>query len=621
MEMYILSLVLASVAVSPLVLKMFCPYFWDDLSYLMKLVRILVKFGKRRRRKPLFLVMDRFFEQTSNHPDRPFIVFEDKSFSYRDADKTSNKIANALQKYTELKEGDTVALYMGNEPAFIFTWLALAKLGCPVALLNNNIKSKSLLHCFGCCGAKLLIAATELQGAVEDVLPSLHELGVSVFIMSKECSSQGMESLVDKAEEAEDRPISPSRRAHLTSKSPAVYIYTSGTTGLPKAALINQERLLVSMAVLASNGVTPDDVFYINLPLYHAAGFIIGFIGCVETGSTIILRRKFSASQFWEDCRKHKVTVIQYIGEVLRYLCNTPKRDNDRDHKVRLAIGNGVRAEVWKEFLNRFGDIQVREFYAATEGNVGFVNYTRKIGAIGRVNYFHRKIFPYALIKYDAEREEPVRDQRGLCIEAEKGETGLLVSRITKIAPFVGYAGNDQQTEKKRLRDVFQKGDLYFNTGDLLRIDHQNFIYFQDRVGDTFRWKGENVATTEVSDVLAMADCIQEANVYGVKVPGLEGRIGMAAITLKAGAEFDPVGVFSQVSSYLPAYAWPRFLRIQDFLEITGTFKQMKVKLVGEGFSPSAVFDPLYFLDEKEKCYVPMTQQIYSSIESKTIKL
>ncbi|KAJ8393094.1 hypothetical protein AAFF_G00067770 [Aldrovandia affinis] len=621
MDMYILSTLLASLAIFPLVLKVFYPYFWEDLAYLLNLLWILLKFGKRRRRKPLFLVLDRYFEQTTGHPDRPFVVFEDQSFSYRDADKRSNRIANALQKHGNFVKGDTVALYMGNEPAFIFTWLALAKLGCPVALLNNNIKSKSLLHCFSCCGAKLLIAAAELQGAVEEILPSLQEQGVSVFIMAQGCSRAGVESLLDLAEGAEDQPVPPALREHVTFKSPAVYIYTSGTTGLPKAALINQDRLLAAMALLASNGVTASDVVYLNLPLYHAAGFVIGFICSIETGSTIILRRKFSASQFWDDCRKHNVTVIQYIGEVLRYLVNTPGRHNDRDHNVRLAIGNGVRADVWRDFLERFGNIQVREFYAATEGNVGFVNYTGKIGAVGRVNYFHRKIFPYSLIKYNAEREEPVRDHRGLCVEAAIGETGLLVSRITKIAPFVGYARNDQQTEKKRLRDVFQKGDLYFNSGDLLRIDQHNFIYFQDRVGDTFRWKGENVATTEVSDVLAMAECIQEANVYGVKVSGHEGRIGMAAVTLKEGAQFDPIGTCSQVTSYLPAYARPRFIRIQDSLEITGTFKQMKVKLVEEGFSPDTVSDPLYFLDEKEKSYVPMTRQIYNSIESKDIKL
>ncbi|KAG9341352.1 hypothetical protein JZ751_019458 [Albula glossodonta] len=1024
MDIYTVSTVLASVAIFPLVLKVFYPYFWDDFFYLINLIWIFIKFGKRRGRKPLFLVLDRYFEQVSKHPNRPFLVFEDQTFSYQDADKKSNKIANAIQKHTDLKAGDTVALYMGNEPTFIFTWLALAKLGCPVALLNYNIRSKSLLHCFGCCEAKLLIAAAvqqetssatglekqqqlagrpledtraKLQGAVEDVLPSLQEKGVSVLIMAKACSIPGMESLVDKAEEAEDGPISPSQRESLTFKSPAVYIYTSGTTGLPKAAVITQDRLLAAMTVLASNGVTPGDIIYLNLPLYHAAGFVIGFVGSIETGSKIILRRKFSASQFWEDCRKHHVTVIQYIGEVLRYLCNTPKaslfyicllviwssgmrKNSDWDHKVRLAIGNGVRADVWREFLDRFGNIQVREFYAATEGNVGFLNYTGKIGAVGRVNYFHRKLFPYALIKYDAEKEEPVRDHRGLCVEAAKGETGLLVSRITKIAPFIGYARNDQQTEKKRLRDVFQKGDLYFNSGDLLRIDHENFIYFQDRVGDTFRWKGENVATTEVADVLGMAeciqeanvygvkvselkdavkevlptlreqnvsifiltgecgtdgmeslidkidqasdeplssalrshvtmtspalyiytsgttglpkaavvsqqrlwaasfmqaiagvtaedvvyiclplyhtsgfvigftgaiergatvvlknkfsasqfwddcrkhsvtviqyigetmrylcntpkrnndqdhrvrvaigngaradvwrqflnrfgdirvtelygstegnisfinyagkigavgcvtflhrkvfqcallkyntatdepmrdhrgfcveaakgetgllvsritktapfsgymgnlqqtekkklrdvfqkgdvyfntgdllrmdqdnfiyfqdrvgdtfrwkgenvattevadiltmaDCIQEANVYGVKVAGHEGRIGMAAVTLKEGVEFDPISTCSQVMNSLPAYARPRFLRIQDSLETTGTFKQMKMTLVEEGFSPAVVSDPLYFLDEKTKTYIPMTQEIYNSIETKDIKL
>ncbi|KAG7468097.1 hypothetical protein MATL_G00139140 [Megalops atlanticus] len=561
--MYILSALLATVAVLPLVLKLFFPYFWKDCLYLVDLISVLVTFAKRRRRKPLFFVLDRFLEQTTAHPDRPFIVFENKVFTYRDADQQSNKVARAIHTHANLKEGDAVVLYMGNEPAFIFTWLALAKLGCPAALLNHNVRSKSLLHCFSCSGAKVLIAAAELKDAVEDVLPSLREQGVTVFIMTRMCNTPGMDSLDDKTEEASDEPISPALRSGRTLQSPAVYIYTSGTTGMPKAAVVNQDRLLAAMAVLASNGVSPGDVIYLNLPLYHTAGFVIGFIGSIETGSTIILRRKFSASQFWDDCRKHSVTVIQYIGEVMRYLCNTPKRENDKDHKVRLAIGNGLRADIWKEFLTRFGNIEIREFYASTEGNIGFVNYTGKIGAVGRVNFLHRKVFHYALIKYDTERDEPVRDSRGLCIEVPKGETGLLVARITKVAPFIGYARNAQQTEKKILRDVFQKGDLYFNSGDLLRIDQENFIYFQDRVGDTFRWKGENVATTEVSDILTMMDCIEEANVYGVHVPGHEGRIGMAAVKLKEGKEFDCTNTYSHVASYLPSYAWPRFIRIQ----------------------------------------------------------
>ncbi|KAJ8249378.1 hypothetical protein GJAV_G00234130 [Gymnothorax javanicus] len=404
-------------------------------------------------------------------------------------------------------------------------------------------------------------------------------------------------------------------------RSPALYIYTSGTTGLPKAAVVTQQKLWKVSLLQATTGVTTEDVIYITLPLYHASGFMVGFTGAIERGATVVLKKKFSASQFWDDCRKYNISVILYIGEIMRYLSNTPKRENDRDHRVRLAIGNGMRADVWREFLSRFGDIRIVEFYGATEGNISLINYVGKIGAVGRVNFFHRKAFPYTVLKYDVVREEPLRDHRGLCIEAAKGEAGLLVSRITERTPFLGYAGNLQQTEKKRLRDVFQKGDLYFNTGDLLKIDHHGFIYFQDRIGDTFRWKGENVATTEVSDVLVTVDCIQEANVYGVSVPGHEGRIGMAAVALHEGMEFDPVRVFSTVSSYLPTYARPRFIRIQDSLDVTGTFKHVKVKLVEEGFCPDAIPGPLYFLDTNENSYVPMTQEIYQALMSGGMKL
>ncbi|XP_047435834.1 very long-chain acyl-CoA synthetase-like [Mugil cephalus] len=619
--MYFISIILASVLIIPFALKTFFPYVWMDIMYFGDLMRILVRFVSRRRKRPLFFVLDRFLEQTAAHPDKLFVVFGDERHTYACTDKRSNKIANALLSLPGYKSGDSVALFMGNEPAFMFTWLALAKLGSPVALLNHNIRTKSLLHCFSCCKAKVLIAASELKEAVEDVLPSLMEHGVTVLLMTERCDTPGIESFSDKVAKASDAPLPRSLRSHITFKTPAVYIYTSGTTGLPKAAVVNQNRLLAALAALSSNGVGPSDVIYLNLPLYHTAGFIIGFIGSIETGSTIILKKKFSASQFWDDCRKYNVTVVQYIGEVMRYLCSTPKRDNDKDHKVRLAIGNGVRAEIWREFLSRFGNIQVREFYASTEGNVGFLNYVGKIGAIGRVNLLHRKLFPYTLVKYDTERDEPVRDANGFCIEVPRGETGLLVSKITDIAPFAGYAQSEEQTERKRLRNVLKKGDLYFNTGDLMKIDGDNFIYFQDRVGDTFRWKGENVATTEVSDILTISDCLKEANVYGVQVPGHEGRIGMAAVTVKKDARFDGSKLYNHVVSYLPSYARPRFIRIQNAVELTGTFKQMKVKMVEESFDPGRIQDPLYILDDSEKSYVPLTAQVYSSIVSGNIKL
>uniref|UniRef100_A0A3B3BXR4 long-chain-fatty-acid--CoA ligase n=1 Tax=Oryzias melastigma TaxID=30732 RepID=A0A3B3BXR4_ORYME len=605
----------------PLVLRTLFPYLWLDISFVVDILRIFVTFVSRRRRKPVFFALDRFLEQVVAVPEKPFVVFGDESLTFAHADEQSNRIANALRAHPGYTAGDTVALFMGNEPAFVSTWLALAKLGSPVALLNSNIRSKSLLHCFSCCKATVLIAAPELRNAVEDVLSSLTERGTTILLMSKHCDTPGIQGFSALVENASDAPLPRSLRAHITYKSPAVYIYTSGTTGLPKAAVLNQNRLLSALAVLSSNGITSKDVFYLNLPLYHTAGFIVGFIGCIETGSTIILKKKFSASQFWDDCRKYNVTVIQYIGEVMRYLCSTPKRDNDKEHKVRLAIGNGIRAEVWREFLNRFGNIQVREFYASTEGNVGFVNYVGKIGAVGRVNFFYRKLFPYTLVKYDTERDEPVRDANGLCIEALKGETGLLVSKITDIAPFLGYVQNEEQNERKRLRNVLKKGDLYFNTGDLLKIDHDNFIYFQDRVGDTFRWKGENVATTEVSDILTLSGRLQEANVYGVQVPGHEGRIGMAAVTLKKDAKFDGRRMYQHVVSYLPSYARPRFIRIQDALEVTGTFKQMKVKLMDQGFDPGSIQDPLYILDDRAESYVLLTDDIYKSIMSGNIKL
>ncbi|XP_041853590.1 very long-chain acyl-CoA synthetase-like [Melanotaenia boesemani] len=620
--MYMWFTVLAGLAVLLFsYIRTFHPYFSEDCAYILRSLKLGFRLIKYKTTKPFYSILDCFLDAVNRHPDKIFVHFEGRAYSYGEVDKRSNKVARALQAEARLKEGDTVALFLSNEPSFMWTWLGLAKLGCPAALLNFNIRSKSLLHCFSCCGAKVIIASPELQEAVEEVLPTLREQGIRVYLLSDSCSAEGITAFSDKISQASDEPVSRELRANIHIRSTALYIYTSGTTGLPKAAVVTHERVWAASFVQAACGVTAEDIFYINLPLYHSAGFLVGMVGAIERGMTVVLRRKFSASQFWEDCRKYDVTVMQYIGETLRYLCNTPKKENEKNHKVRIAIGNGVRTDIWSDFLNRFGNIKVRELYAATEGNIGFINYTSKIGAVGRVNCVHRFFFPYTLIKFDIEKEEPVRNSEGLCIEASIGETGLLVGKITHRSPFVGYAGNKQQTEKKRLRNVFKKGDLYFNTGDLLRFDHEKFVYFQDRVGDTFRWKGENVATSEVADILTMAHCILEANVYGVKVEGHEGRIGMAAVTLRDGEDFDCLDTYKQVVSYLPTYARPRFVRVQPCLEMTGTFKMKKVKLVEEGFNPALIKDPLYFLDLEKKTYIPMTEEIYRAIASRETKL
>ncbi|XP_071371470.1 long-chain fatty acid transport protein 2-like [Centroberyx affinis] len=594
------------------------PYFFQDVQYIIRILTVRRRLSKYRESN--FTILDRFLHWVKTQPHKPFIRFNDETFSYRDTDEQSNKVARVLLHSGLVKQGDTVALFLGNEPVYLWLWLGLVKIGCSAALLNYNMRSRCLLHCFSCSGAKVLIAAEELQDAVAEILPDLQQQSVSVFILADKCQTSGMESFRDRVSRASSEPLPRDVRSQLTLLSPVVYIYTSGTTGLPKAAVVNHFKLWAMSSLQSVLGVKSSDVIYVNLPLYHTAGFI-GCTGAIERGITIALKSKFSASNFWNDCRKFNVTVIQYIGETMRYLCNTPKKHSDRSHKVRIALGNGIRADVWRDFLSRFGNVQIKELYASTEGNLSLVNYPGKIGAVGRVNFFHKKAFPYALIKYDPEKEQPLRDSSGFCIEAAKGEPGLLVCQITLKTPFTGYARDLQQTEKKRLHNVFKTGDMYFNSGDLLRVDQDNFIYFQDRIGDTFRWKGENVATNEVSDIITMTDCIKEANVYGVKVPGQEGRAGMAAVTLTDGEKFDCEDIFKHVEKCLPVYARPRFIRLQNSLEVTGTFKPTKVKLVEEGFNPNEITDPLYFLDERERNYVPLTQDIYSSVLSGKIKI
>uniref|UniRef100_A0A671NMN7 long-chain-fatty-acid--CoA ligase n=1 Tax=Sinocyclocheilus anshuiensis TaxID=1608454 RepID=A0A671NMN7_9TELE len=590
------------------------PYFIAEAKYMCRIAISIYRTPKFLKSNPFYTLVDRFLDSVQKNPHKAFIRFQDETYSYAQSDKQSNKIARSLLKHAGLHEGDTVALLLGNEPMFLWMWLALAKIGCSAALLNHNIRSKSLVHCFTCCGATVLIAGAELQDSVEEVLPALREQGISVYMLTDQVTAEGMESLTDKIAQASDEPIPADLRANITFSSPAVYIYTSGTTGLPKAAVIAQRRLWAMSFFPSVCGLKSDDVVYICLPLYHSAGFTLGFGGAIERGATVVVKSKFSSSQFWDDCRKYNVTVIQYIGETMRYLCNSPKRVSDQVHNVRMAIGNGIRPEVWRTFISRFGNVDIKEFYGSTEGTLGFLNYAGKIGAVGRVNYFHKKIYPYALVKFDQEQDEPVRNAEGFCIEVVKGETGLLVAKITQKAQFGGYARDPKQTEKKKLYNVFEKGDVYFNSGDLFRTDHENFIYFQDRVGDTFRWKGENVSTNEVSDILTMATSIEEANVYGVTVQGYEGRTGMATITLKKDHQFEPDAIFSHVTTYLPSYARPRFIRIQDCLAVTCTFKQLKGKLVEEGFNPAVITDPLFVLHEMVKSYRPLTRDTYQSI-------
>ncbi|XP_019615921.1 PREDICTED: very long-chain acyl-CoA synthetase-like [Branchiostoma belcheri] len=604
--------VLAGVVTAPILIKLFYPHFYTDVRFILKSLPIT---RLEKNIKNNVSVITRFIQQAAAKPDRTFLMYQDEVYTYREMDQWSNRVGNFFHA-RGLRAGETFAIFMLNEPAYLAIFLGLSKLGMTTAMLNNNLRSKSLLHCFNVSGAKNLIVGKDeaLISAILEILPELQQQGVTVWVMGDQVQENGVLPLEDKIEAASDAPIPAELRSGIRMKDMIAYIYTSGTTGLPKAAKISYGRMVYASMFLALCGVTAEDVVYTALPLYHSAALCIGLAGTVETGCTWVLRKKFSASRFWDDCRKYNVTVVQYIGELLRYLCAQPKRPDDLDNQVWAAVGNGLRPEIWSEFQERFGVSNIMEFYAATEGNVGFVNLLQKFGAVGYASPLMRKLRPCNFVKYDVATGEPIRDENGWCIETKPGENGLVIAPITQRTFFDGYAGKKELSEKKVLRDVFKKGDGYFNSGDVLFMDTDYHVFFVDRLGDTFRWKGENVATTEVSQVLSEHDAIQEANVYGVKIPGYDGRAGMASLIVRPDHSLDFPALYEHVAQYLPSYAAPRFLRLQQEIDVTGTFKQKKVTAVEEGFDPHQVSDPLYFMDTSRKTYIPLDTGLYQGI-------
>jgi fatty-acyl-CoA synthase len=363
-----------------------------------------------------------------------------------------------------------------------------------------------------------------------------------------------------------------------------------------------------------------DDRLYCALPLYHATGGLCAVGAALLSGGALLLKKRFSASQFWTDCAEGGATMFVYIGELCRFLVNAPQSADEQRHKIRLAFGNGLRAEVWERMEARFRIPKILEFYGATEGNVSMINFDGKVGAVGRVPRYLRKRFNFRLARFDTEAGEIVRGANGRAQEAKPGEVGEMLGEIRQDdarSNFAGYA-DKASTERKIARDVFAPGDAWFRTGDLLRQDGLGYFYFIDRVGDTFRWKGENVATGEVAAVLSHVPGVEEADVYGVEAPGAEGRAGMAALV--TGEGFDLQALAYEVDTHLPPYARPLFLRLRSAIETTGTFKYRKIDAVEEGFDPSRVRDPLYWR-EPGGGYVPLDAAAYARIAAGEVRL
>jgi fatty-acyl-CoA synthase len=515
--------------------------------------------------------------------------------------------------------GDVVCLIMPNCPDYIAIWLGITRVGAIVSLINTNLTGQSLAHSINLVTPKHLIVAAELADAVVDTLPRL-SCGVKVWVHGE---GDDRFPRIDE-ESGGDAGIEPSAFRAPTTGDCALYIYTSGTTGLPKAAKVSHGRLMQWSHWFAGLMDTrPTDRMYNCLPMYHSVGGVVATGAALVGGGAVVLRRRFSASHFWDDVVESRCTIFQYIGELCRYLVNSPRHPRETDHQIRLCCGNGLRADIWERFKERFQIPRILEFYAATEGNFSLYNCEGKTGAIGKIPSFLAHRFPVALIQLDIETAEPLRNDRGLCVRCAANEAGEAIGRIAgsrrgEGGRFEGYT-DKEASAKKVLRNVFEEGDAWYRTGDLMRKDDKGFFYFVDRVGDTFRWKGENVSTAEVAEAVSGCPGVAEAVVYGVAVPGTEGRAGMAAVVVNH--EFDLAKLRQYLADCLPEYARPLFVRIRGEIVKTETFKPKKGDLAREAFDPSASRDDVYFFDRDREGFVKIDGALYDRILNHSIRL
>ena len=548
-------------------------------------------------------------------PDAIAIYYEDEKISYKELIDRSNKYAQWFLK-NNLAKGDVVALMMENRPEFLSCWIGITQVGGTVALINTNLSGQPLDYSLGISQANNLILGSELL----ESFSTANDETKNKFNTWVQGNYQESNYFKNINKVLEDLPSEkPKINYTVTNDDDGLYIYTSGTTGNPKAATISHKRLrLMMLGFKGAIQPNKDDRVYNVLPLYHSAGGVIAVGLALTSGASLVLKRKFSVNDFWDDVNKYGVTIFQYIGELCRYLLNAPEHKYEKSHNLRMACGNGLRPDIWDAFKDRFKINNILEFYGATEGNVSLMNYDGKSGAIGRIPKYIEKILNVHIIKFDIEKEEPIRDENGFCIPCDVNEVGEAIGKIAIEGSFEGYV-DKEATKKKILSDVFEKGDQYFRSGDLLSKDDLGYVYFADRIGDTFRWKGENVATSEVAEAFVGFDGILEANVYGVSIPGSDGKAGMAA--LSTNKDIDLVKLYQKLSSSLPAYAQPLIIRIKNEIEVTGTFKHRKVELVKEGYDPKNISEPLYFCDHQSRKYVPLDNDLFGSIDNQEIKL
>lgn len=525
-----------------------------------------------------------FQERAARYGDRVFLRFGDQELTYRDANAAANRYAAVLAA-RGVGHGDVVAVMLRNSPDAVLTMLAAVKCGAIAGMLNYHQRGEVLAHSLGLLDAKVLIAETDLVSVVTD------------------CdTTAGTETMTieDVERFAVSAPATnPASASAVLAKDTAFYIFTSGTTGFPKASVMTHRRWLAALAAFGGLGLrlTSSDTLYCCLPLYHNNALTVAVSSVINSGATLALGKSFSASRFWDEVIASRATAFIYIGEICRYLLNQPPKPTDRAHKVRLIAGNGLRPEIWNEFTNRFGIARVCEFYASSEGNTAFIN----IFNVPRTTGISPTQLAY--VEYDPDTGTPLRDENGRVRRVPAGEPGLLISPVNRLQPFDGYT-DQASSEKKLVRNAFREGDCWFNSGDVMSPQGMRHAAFVDRLGDTFRWKGENVATTQVEAALTSEGSVEDCTVFGVEIPRTGGRAGMAAVKLRDGAEFDGKSLAGAVYGQLPGYALPLFVRVVSALEQTTTFKSRKVELREQAYGPD-LDDPLFVLAGRDEGYVP----------------
>ncbi len=590
-----------------------------EFAYLGGLLRVLAA-TRAVVNTPERTIGDHLADWARRHGDRMALVSETESYSYAGLDARANVYARwAIDR--GFQKGDAVALMMMNRAEYLAIWLGLTRVGVATALLNTNLIGPSLVHSLSAVAAKAAIVEDKLASAFAKARAEAGALEVWSY------GAAGDDPRLDlDVAERSGAPLEPGSRPKLTIDDAALYIYTSGTTGLPKAARMTHSRVLRAMFGFgAAIRAAASDRVYLCLPMYHTNGGVLGPGMALPYGGACRIRENFSASAFWDDAIGEKCTLFIYVGELCRYLINAPPSANDRAHAIRACMGNGLRPDIFSAFQQRFGIGEILEFYASTEGNAVMVNFDSHPGAIGRIPFWAKSRFPMKVVEFDLDASAPRRDAEGRCRECRPGETGELIAEIRDdpkmpAARFDGYA-DEAATRLKILGDVARPGDAWFRTGDLVRRDRYGYFYFVDRIGDTFRWKGENVSTTEVAETLAQFPGVREAAVFGVSVPEHDGRAGMAALVVDNTATFDLVGLRAFVAERLPAYARPLFLRFRAELEVTGTFRPRKIDLAAEGFDSRRVADPVYYDDPGAGGYARVNEALIAGLEAGEIRL